>query len=54
MQMKIVNKLLQSISNIPRIFADLTIVIEYEGRVQFVENVEEQTRLGGEKPEPRH
>ena len=43
MQMKIVNKLLQRISNVPRMFADVTSVLE---------NLEAETRLGSRSKNP--
>jgi hypothetical protein len=52
MQMNTVNKPLQKISNVPRIFADVTTVLDGVGRVQFVENVEAETRLGAATKNP--
>jgi hypothetical protein len=40
----IVNKPLQRISNVPRMFVDVTRVLDCVGRVQLVENVEAETR----------
>jgi hypothetical protein len=50
--MNTVNKPLQRISNVPRIFADVTTVRDGVGRVQFVENVEAETRLGAATRNP--
>jgi hypothetical protein len=45
MQMKIVNRLLQRISNVPRMLAPGTRVMDSVGRVHSVENLEAEARL---------
>jgi hypothetical protein len=45
MQMKIVNRPLQRISNVPRMLAPETMVVVSVGSVQFVEKIEAEARL---------
>jgi hypothetical protein len=45
MQMKIVNRPLQRMSNVPRMLAPETMVVVSVGRVQFVEKIEAEARL---------
>jgi hypothetical protein len=43
--MKIVNRPLQRISNVPRMLAPETMVVVWVGSVQFVEKIEAEARL---------
>jgi hypothetical protein len=52
MQMKIVNKLIQRISNVSRTLVPETSVVVSVGKVQFVENVEAEAKSGKKYDDP--